>query len=73
MIAASQKPEEKLVAGGSKGDIFATSSGSYGHENNLPRNDDHLRGGLRRLKNIDGYVYACGGNRAFARRNGVND
>lgn len=72
MIAASQKPEEKLVAGGSRGEIFATGSGSYGHERNLPADGDHLRGGLLRLKNIDGYVYACGGNRAFARRDGVN-
>lgn len=73
VIAASQTPEEKLVAGGLDGEIFAAGSGSFGQEDRLPKDEDHLSGGLLRLKNISGHIYACGGNRSFARRDGVNN
>lgn len=69
-VGASRFPQEKAVVASMGGLVYATGSGSKGMETALEKRPNALRGGLLRVKTIAGYLYACGGNRSFGRREG---
>jgi hypothetical protein len=70
-VGGCQLPQEKAVVASMAGTVYGTGSGAKGMEAPLDKGPNALRGGLLRLKTIGGHLYACGGNRSFARRDGV--
>src|SRR5690606_27662516 len=50
--------------------VFVTGSGPAYQDESLGEepSKDFLRGGLRRLKTLEGWLYACGGRRSFGKR-----
>lgn len=71
VIGASTQPEEKGIVATLDGQVYVSRGGPKGIET-VPRSEDGRRAGFRRLKTIDGYLYACGGNRSFGVRLGTN-
>lgn len=72
-VGASLRPEEKCVVVSIGGQVYATGSGSSAIEIALARSETGNRGGIRRLRTIDGYLHVCGGNRSFGVRRGNSD
>lgn len=72
---ASLFPTEQFVGVDMSGSVYALGSGDRGVEDKLVRwyEGGPKRGGIDRLKTIDGYVYASGGARTVLRRDGKNN
>lgn len=74
-IGTSTSPEEKCLIVTSLGQIYATGSGSSGFEEELKSyrfESGTRRGGIRKLRTIGGWLYACQGNRGVIKRLGKN-
>lgn len=71
---AALLPENQFVGVDLVGQVFVTGNGVSEQEQNVPsfRQDGLNRGGIRKLKTIGGYVYACGGGRSVGKRVGTN-
>ncbi len=67
----AHKPKPQLVAVSHSLAVRVIGSGESLKET-IPDRDDGgpLRGGIRKLRTIDGWVYLCGGNNSLARREG---
>lgn len=76
ITGAAQKPlnqsvnaERTAVFPSMEERVFITGSGpAYQDESLGGPSTNFLRGGLRRLKTINGWLYACGGRRSFGKR-----
>ncbi|MCG8426034.1 MAG: hypothetical protein MI754_01600 [Chromatiales bacterium] len=73
-VQVSQVPKPQAVAVDYPGQVFVMGSGDDNMENEVPYDDEKgpRRGGMIKLRNIDGYVYAAGGRRSICRREGPN-
>lgn len=73
-IEVSQVPQPHAVAVDYKADVFARAKGLTGLEDRVPFDDETgpQRGGIRRLRSVDGHVYGAGGRRSVCRREGPN-
>jgi hypothetical protein len=70
---ASQKPEEKFVGVDTEGYVVAIGGGSKEIEQEIPRGmEGPRRGGVRKVRTIDGFAYVCTGYRGLGRRDGRN-
>lgn len=71
---AALLPENQFVGVDLEGRVFVTGSGVSEQEQNVPsfRQGGLNRGGIRKLKTIGGYLYACGGARSVGKRVGKN-
>ena len=72
LVGAAEKPLNQCIAIDRSEDyLSAIGSGIFDEENlapPLPNNPD--RGGIRKIKTLNGYAYVCGGNRSFGKRLG---
>jgi hypothetical protein len=74
-IGTSKYPEEKCLIMTTLGQIYATGSGTSGFETRLESyylESGISRGGVRKMRTIDGWLYACEGNRGVLKRLGKN-
>jgi hypothetical protein len=73
-ICATLIPGPHAVAIDYKGHCYARGKGFTGLESKIPHDEikGPQRGGMIKLKNIGGYVYAVGGQRSVCRREGPN-
>ncbi len=71
---AAHMPENQFVGVDLEGHVFVTGSGVSEQEQDMPaaREGGPNRGGMRKLKTIDGCLYACGGARSVGKRVGRN-
>ncbi|MDH0895916.1 MULTISPECIES: hypothetical protein [unclassified Pseudomonas] len=76
ITGAAQKPLNQSINGeqfavfpSMESRVFVTGSGpAYQDKSLTASKGDFLRGALLRLKTINGWLYACGGGRSFAKR-----
>ncbi|MCG8426035.1 MAG: hypothetical protein MI754_01605 [Chromatiales bacterium] len=74
-IEASQIPKPQVVAADYSAGVYVMGSGDDHLETQQVPYDDEKgpqRGGMIKLRNIDGYVYTAGGRRSICRREGPN-
>jgi hypothetical protein len=71
----SLQPTEQLVCMDLAGSVYAVGGGQAGMEATLAPflKGGPLRGSIEKLRSIDGYVYAVGGNRSAMRREGKDN
>ncbi len=71
---AALLPENQFVGVDLEGQVFVTGSGVSEKEQNVPSFGAGAvnRGGVRKLKTVGGYAYACGGARSVGKRVGKN-
>lgn len=71
---AAHLPDNQFVGVDLDGHVFVTGSGVSEQEQDVPRAaaGGPDRGGIRKLKTIGGYLYACGGGRSVDKRLGKN-
>ena len=70
---AATKPLNQFIAVELENDkVFVTGSGEVYEDAplNSSMSNNPLRGGIRRVKTINGYAYICGGSRSFGKRMG---
>lgn len=74
MVGASTQPDSKGFAISSHGDIYAIGGGVNEREIDIPtsENGGPLRGVIRRVRTICGWLYLCGGNNCVGKRLGKN-
>lgn len=74
MVGASTQPDSKGFAISSHGDIYAIGGGVNERERDIPSSEDGgpLRGIVRRVRTIDGWLYLCGSNNCVGMRLGKN-
>ncbi|MDQ1835554.1 hypothetical protein [Massilia scottii] len=72
MAGASKQPDAKGFAISSHGDIYALGGGVKERERDIPSSEDSgpLRGIIRRVRSIDGWLYLCGSNNCVGKRLG---
>lgn len=65
-------PLNQFVGVDLEGTVFVAGSGVSGMEDPIPsyREGGPSRGGIRKVRNIGGHAYACGGGRTVCRRTG---
>lgn len=75
MAGATRYPESKGVMIDRHKQVYAIGGGAREVESKIPggRGLGPLRGGARRVKQIDGWLYVAGGFRSLCRRVGRND
>jgi hypothetical protein len=66
----SQKPKVQHVVVTMGGDVYAAGSGDKGIETSMKPYDNGgpSRGGIHKLRTIDGWLYFCGGNNSVGKR-----
>ncbi|MBR0565990.1 hypothetical protein J5J83_07670 [Azoarcus sp. L1K30] len=73
-VGASQYRENKSICIDSSGVVYSAGGGSEEDEAPIPKSKDGpLRGGVRRIRMIDGMLYVVGGAHSACRRRGPND
>lgn len=75
MAGASQKPLWQNINIDRLGQVYVKGSGVTEIENTIPGGggEGPMRGDVRRLKQINGWLYASGGGRSLCKRLGRND
>ena len=74
-IGVALTPKAQCIFMDSRGQVFSIGSGEAGMENELKSwkfENGINRGGNRKLRTIDGWLYACQGNRGVIKRLGKN-
>lgn len=74
-IGISKLPQEKCVIMTSTGQVFSIGSGSRDMEGELTSwtfEGGVARGGIRKMRTIEGWMYVCMGNRGVVKRLGIN-
>ncbi|MDH0868134.1 hypothetical protein [Mitsuaria sp. GD03876] len=75
-IGLSRFPKEQCVVMTLEGEVYAMGSGEAGIEDNLKSwrlEKGPRRGGVHKMRTIDGWLYFCMGNRGVGKRLGKND
>jgi hypothetical protein len=74
MIGGSAQPDSKAVAVSLTGHVFATGKGKHEIEEPMRSFEQGgpSRGGITRLRTIDGSLYFCGGRNSAGKRTGKN-
>ncbi|NIA00895.1 hypothetical protein [Massilia sp. CCM 8734] len=74
MIECGKKPIREALAVTLEGDVFSAAAGKNSIENGMRAWDDGgpSRGGIHKLRSIDGVVYFCGGNNSVGTRTGID-
>ena len=74
VVGATKVPTSKAVCVSSDGEVLVTGGGIQEFESPIPKSKDGpLRGGVRRIRMIDGTLYVVGGAHTACRRRGPND
>ena len=75
MAGAAQYPMSQGVMVDRHAQVFSFGGGLFEVENNIPGGGGMgpMRGGVRRIKQIDGWLYASGGLRSLCKRLGRNE
>jgi hypothetical protein len=70
LAGVSIKPKPQFVGVDSYGHVYATGSKENGIEDDIQSfsSGGPKRGGVRKLKNINGWLYFCGGNNSLGKR-----
>ena len=71
----SIQPKPQFVGVSLDGQVYSIGSGEHGVESNFRSFDEGgpSRGGIRKLRTIDGWLYFCGGNNSVGKRLGKNE